>query len=112
MHSVGIVTTFDCNRHNSRQKWLVFEPFAGFLLSAFTLSPFGWARYPFLPEHMLHTVRTTSLGCLAHALVIPNQMSHVSDMQSAARVAILVRIKLQQDRRATGDSRFLVCFRR
>jgi len=29
----------------------VFEPFAGFLLSAFTLSPFGWARYPFLPEH-------------------------------------------------------------
>ena len=53
MHSVGIVTTFDCNRHNSRQKWLVFEPFAGFLLSAFTLSPFGWARYPFLPEHWL-----------------------------------------------------------
>jgi len=31
----------------------VFEPFAGFLLSAFTLSPFGWARYPFLPEHWL-----------------------------------------------------------
>jgi len=61
MHSVGIVTTFDCNRHNSRQKWLVSEPFAGFLLSAFTLSPFGWARYPFLPEHCIPVVPLTLL---------------------------------------------------